>query len=123
MGLLSDFFRRVGRPLPDDYLEMQREATEVEVLVGDSGSIRLWSPDGVIGMNEAHDLQSYITSGVAVGDDEGGATYVLMDGREGAGLYRTSFADPDPSEAVFIAPTFTDLLVKGIGRDNLFDGE
>lgn len=121
IGLLGDFFRRVGRLLPSDYLEMQREATEVEILVGDSGCVRFWSPMGVVEMNEAHDLQSYLPSGVAVGDDEGESTYVLMDGLEGDGIYRTSFADPDLGEAVFIAPTFTDLLVRGVGRERLFD--
>jgi hypothetical protein len=82
---------------------MQRAATEVEVLVDGIGCIRFWSPDGVLEMNAAHDLQRYIPGGVAIGDDEGEAVYVFMEGGSGLGLYRTSFSDPEPTEAVFVA--------------------
>jgi hypothetical protein len=123
IAALTAFFQQVGQELPHDYLEMLREATEVELLVGNIGCIRFWSPPGVIELNEVHDLQSYIPSGVAVGDDEGGATYVLMNGTVGPGLYRTSFADPDPDEAVFIAESLAHLLVDGRGREQLFDWE
>ena len=48
-----------------------------------------------------HSLQSYLQEAVAIGDDEGEDIYVFMTGESGFGIYRTSFADPDPDEVVF----------------------
>jgi hypothetical protein len=120
---LRAFARTVGGTLPDDYVDLLRDVTEVEILVEQRGCIRFWAPAGVLEMNDAHELQRYIPHAIAVGDDEGGMAFVFMTGRNGRGLYRLSFADPDPMEAVFIAESVEALLVSGVGIDRLFAWE
>lgn len=117
---LCAFAAALRRALPGDDLDVLRAATDVEILVEQRGCIRLWSPEGVLEMNAAHDVQRYIPGGLAIGDDEGGMAFVLMTGREGPGLYRLSFSDPDPDEAVFIASSLAALLERGVGIDRLF---
>lgn len=117
---LSVFAAALRRALPGEYLDFLRAATEVEILVEQRGCIRLWSPAGVLEMNAAHDVQKYIPGGLAIGDDEGGMAFVLMTGREGPGLYRLSFSNPAPDEAVFIGPSLADLLWRGVGLERLF---
>jgi hypothetical protein len=120
---LAAFFAGLTRRLPNDLRALLARATEVELLVEDVGCIRFWSPASVLEQNAAHHFQKYMPTAVAVGDDEGGSIYVFMDGGEGPGLYRSSFTDADPAEAVFIADSITSLLVRGIGRQRLFDWE
>lgn len=120
---LRNFAQAICGTLPDDYTDLLRCATEVEILVERRGCIRFWSPAGVMEMNEAHELQKYLPHALAVGDDEGGMAFVLTTGGNGRGLYRLSFADPDPTVAVFIAGSIQALLVFGDGIDRLFAWE
>ncbi len=121
LSALTTFFHSSGCSLPDDYRALLGEATELEISVDRDAHIRLWDPAGVVEMNEAHSLQSYLQEAVAIGDDEGEDIYVFMTGESGFGIYRTSFADPDPDEVVFISSSIRDLLVDGRGLDLLFD--
>jgi hypothetical protein len=118
---LREYARTLGLELPSDYLSLLRQVTEVEIAVDGKGYIRFWAPAGVPEMNAAHDLQKYMPSAIAVGDDEGGKVFVYMNGGRGPGLYRTSFADPDPNEAVFVASSLVALLSNEEGIDRLFD--
>lgn len=120
---LVAFVQSHGATLPDDYLAMLWVATEVEIRVDGRGCIRFWAPAGVLELNVAHELQRYIPEAIAVGDDEGGMVFVFMTGQDGTGLYRLSFADPDPAEAVFIAESVEALLLRGVGIDRLFAWE
>ena len=121
VAALSTFATRQGLVVPCDYLELVREVSELELVVDQRGCVRFWSASGVVEMNEAYEIQRHIPHALAVGDDEGGKALAFMDGGSGTGLYRFPFADPDASEAVFIAPTIRELLKKGEGADLLFD--
>jgi hypothetical protein len=123
MAALVAFAESVGRPLPSDYVELLHHATEIEIDVEGRGYVRIWSPSGVVELNGAYNIQKYLPGALAVGDDEGGKVFVLMVGERGPGIYRSSFADPDPGEAVYIAPSFEALLGRGVGIDKLFAWE
>ncbi len=120
---LVAFAGSVGWTLPSDYLDLLRDASEVEIVVEQRGCVRFWAPDGVLEMNDSHELQKYIPQAIAVADDEGGMAFVFMTGREGRGIYRLSFSDPDPDEAVFVADSVEALLVRGVGINRLFAWE
>jgi len=108
--------------VPQDYIEIVREATEVEICVDGKMYIRIWSPLGCIEMNKAYDIQKYLPNSLAIGDDEGGMALIYLDGEDGFGLYICDFGDLDIKEAVKIAPTLEDLLVHDIGYKRAMGG-
>jgi hypothetical protein len=120
---LLEFAKRHEILVPDDYLEVIRQATDLELIVEDRGCIRIWSATAAVEMNEAYEVQKYLPDALAIGDDEGGKAIALMDGPGGPGMYRFPFADPDRSEANYIAPRLSLLLADGVGIDRLFDWE
>lgn len=108
--------------VPEEYIDIVREATEVEIKVKDEMYIRIWSPLGCIEMNEAYFVQKYLPKSLAIGDDEGGGALVYLDGKNGFGVYLCRFADLDINEAIKIAPSLKDLLVNNIGIDVVMSG-
>ncbi|MBC2582757.1 SMI1/KNR4 family protein [Clostridium sp. DJ247] len=108
--------------IPLDYLELVREATEVEIKVKDEMYIRIWGPIDSIEMNEAHYIQEYIPNSLAIGDDEGGNVLLYVNGKKGFGLYMVGFGDLDIEDAVLVAPSLRDLLVNNIGIDVVMSG-
>lgn len=111
------------RSLPDDYLELLQEASEVEILVNGIDYVRFWGADGAVEMNTAYEIQRHLPGALAIGDDEGGKAFILMDGLSGAGLYRVPFGALATEEAVYISGSITGLLVHGEGIDRIFDQE
>src|SRR5688572_10223633 len=109
----SAFALASGTGLPLDFLALLRAGPAVEMRVEGDRFIRFWAPENALHMTVAHHLQTYIPGGLAIGDDEGEVVYVLMTGPSGYGIHRTSFDDPDPTEAVFVASSVTTLLVDG----------
>jgi hypothetical protein len=105
--------------IPDEYIDLMRQATEMEIKVKERRYIRIWSLKGCIEMNNAYRIQSYIPSSLAIGDDEGGNAIIYGSGGEGFGLYAVSFSDLDISEAILIAPTLYDLLENNVGIEIL----
>lgn len=118
---LALFAKERGLVVPDEYLELVREASEIELLVGANGCIRFWSAAGTVEMNQAYEVQRYLPDALAIGDDEGGKALAMMEGEQGPGLYRFPFSDPDRAEAVFIASSVRALLSQGVGVARLFD--
>lgn len=118
---LALFAKRHGLIVPDEYLELVREASEIELIVDSKGCIRIWSAAGTVEMNQEYEVQKYLPEALAIGDDEGGKALAMMGGEQGRGLYRFSFSDPDRAEAVFIARSMRALLQHGVGVDQLFD--
>ena len=118
---LQAFAAARGLRVPDEYLALVRQATEVELLVEGRGCLRIWSAAGVVELNEAYGVQTAMPRALAIGDDEGGNALAYLEGSEGAGLYRFAFADPDPAEAVYLAPSLVALLQHGAPFERLFD--
>ncbi|MED5371887.1 MAG: hypothetical protein VX899_12780 [Myxococcota bacterium] len=110
------FFGSVGLQLPEDVAVLFHYATELEFLVDKVDYLRIWSPSGILELNDAHALQAYMNA-VAIADNGGSGVLVFAEAQDGSGLYMTSFADPDPDELVFVSESLTALLRDGVGLD------
>lgn len=108
--------------VPLEYIELVREATEVEINVKNEMYMRIWSPIGCIEMNEAYFVQKYLPKSLAIGDDEGGGTLIYLHGKEGFELYLCRFSDLDMDEAIMVASSLTELLVNNVGVDIVMSG-
>lgn len=106
-------------PLSSDYLDVIAEMTDVEFLVDGKKYLRIWGAMRCVEMNEAYEIQNHIPHSLAIGDDEGGSVFILMDGHSGHGLYKVDFSVLDPSDAKFLAPKLGDLLFKGVGWESV----
>ncbi len=101
--------------VPIDYLEIVREATEIQICVDDSDYLRIWSANGVMELNRAYEIQKYLPKALALGDDDWGRAILWMPFAARLGIYLCGFGALDEEEALFVAPSLEDLLVKGIG--------
>jgi hypothetical protein len=103
--------------LPEDFVSIVREKTEVEILVDNDKYFRVWSPSGCIEMNEEYEVQNYIPNSLAIGDDERGSALIVMTGNKGFGLYKVGFGDLDADDAEYISASLEELLVNGVGAE------
>lgn len=101
--------------IPNEYIEIIREKTEIEICVSGEMYIRIWGASGCIEMNDAYNIQKYLPDSLAIGDDEGGGALLYLFGNEGFGLYLCEFGDLDINEAIKIAPSLEDFLTKNVG--------
>lgn len=102
--------------IPNEFIEMLREKSELELSINRDKILRIWGASGCIEMNEAYNIQKYLPRSWAIGDDEGGyaIVYAIGDDDE-TGVYAVSFSDLDDNEKIFIAPSLFDFLTKGTG--------
>jgi len=107
--------------VPIEYIDIIRVASEIEINIGNKMYIRIWGASGCIEMNEAYEIQKYLPNSIAIGDDEGGGALIYLQGKDGFGIYYNRFADLDIEEAVKIAPSLTELLVKNVGVNILIN--
>lgn len=115
---IDKLIRFASIKIPNEYLELISEQTEIEINIQNQKYIRIWGADGCIEMNEAYFIQKYIPNSLAVGDDEGGNVILYAEGEKGFGIYIVAFNDLDVEEMVFIADSLEEILVsaKGIER-------
>lgn len=114
---IESLLSSVDVTVPDIYLRIVREMTDVEILVNQRKYVRIWGPARVLEMNEAYEVQKNIPSSLAVGDDEGGSALILMKGGHGFGLYKVGFGDLDVDDASYIAPSLEEFLINAVGID------
>lgn len=103
--------------IPEEFIQIIQEKTELEILVDDKKYIRLWGANGCIEMNDAYGIQKYIPGSLAIGDDECCNVLLFANGSEGFGVYMVSLSDLDVDEMIFIAHSLEDFFVKEIGVD------
>lgn len=103
--------------IPDDYLEIIKEKTELEILVKGKKYLRLWGADGCMEMNNAYSIQKYIPDSLAIGDDECCNVLMYTEGTSGFGIYLASLSGLDVNELHYIAESLYSFLVKGEGVD------
>ena len=101
--------------VPEDYLNIVKAMTEVEIIVNKNSYIRIWGPSRCVEMNEAYQVKKYIPNSLTIGDNEGGMALIIMNGAHGYGLYTVGFGDLDADDARFIAPSLYEFLVYGKG--------
>lgn len=103
--------------VPEEFIQIIKEKTELEIQVDDKKYIRIWGANGCIEMNAAYSVQKYIPNSLAIGDDKCCNVILYASGHEGFGLYMVSLSDLDVDEMVFIANSLEDFFVKGKGLD------
>lgn len=118
---IDELIKYATLTVPDEYLELIREQTEVEISINDQKYIRIWGADGVIEMNDAYFIQRYIPNSLAIGDDEDGNALLYADGKSGFGLYAVAFNDLDVDEMIFISGTLKELLIAAKGVEKLIE--
>ena len=105
--------------IPAEYIELIREASEIELFIDGHDYFRIWGANGVLEMNLAYRIQDYLPGALAIGDDGGGSTLFYASAAYGVGLFRTGLGDLDMSDAVYIASSLTALLKGGEGLEKL----
>lgn len=103
--------------IPEDFLKVITELTEIEINVDEKKYIRIWGADGCIEMNDAYNIQENIPNSLAIADDEGGNALIYTTGEKGFGLYLIAFNDLDVDELQYVADSLSDLLINNTGID------
>ena len=112
---IESLLSSVDVQVPEIYLRIVREMTDVEILVNQRKYVRIWGPARVLEMNEAYEVQKNIPASLAIGDDESGSALILMTGSRGFGFYKVGFGDLDVGDASYIASSLEDFLLNAIG--------
>jgi len=101
--------------VPDEYVTLVGEATEIELQHQAGQYLRIWGPDGCIEMDNGYGISKRIASAIPIGDDGGGKVILYMNGKKGFGLYHVGHGDLDAEDAIFAAPNLSALLEQGVG--------
>ena len=101
--------------IPQEYLEIIKEKTEIEICVNGKKYLRIWGAKGCVEMNEAYSIQRYIPSSLAFADDECCNVLLFLKGHDGYGIYLASLSDLSVDDMIFIADSLEAFLVKGKG--------
>ncbi|MGN0632907.1 MAG: SMI1/KNR4 family protein [Oscillospiraceae bacterium] len=101
--------------IPKDYIQLIKEATEIELFLCEQKYIRIWGAKGCIEMNLAYMIQKWIPSSLAIGDDGDGNAFIYAFGSCGFGLYLVAFNDLEIEEMKYISNSLSSLLKNDIG--------
>lgn len=101
--------------VPEDYVELIAEGSELEFYVEGGDYIRIWGPTGCLEMNEAYCIQEHIPGSLALGDNERSAALIYVPHADPPGLYLSGFGCLDLQWSDYIAPSLTELLVHEVG--------
>ena len=117
---IAQVLRLKGRypSIPDEYLTLVGEATEIELRHQGGQYLRIWGPDGCIEMGDGYDISKRIAGAIPIGDDGGGKVIFYMNGSTGFGLYHVGFGDLDAEDAIFAAPSLRALLEQSVGIES-----
>src|SRR6185369_7258959 len=58
--------------MPFEYLNLVRQATEIELEHHSGKYIRIWAPSGCFDMDSGYDISNRIAGAIPIGDDGGG---------------------------------------------------
>lgn len=111
VSALIDAYKEV----PDEYLNLVAELTELELEHENGTYLRIWSPDGCLDQDEGYEVSKRIPGAIPIGDDGGGRILVYMNGAHGDGLYCVGYGDIARDDATFVSNNLTELLKDGIG--------
>lgn len=114
---INELVRYSSFDIPEKYLDIIRESTELEICVDKKKYFRLWGAKGCIELNDAYHIQKYIPDSLAIGDDECSNAVIYANGEKGPGLYIVPFNDLEADSMIYIAGSLRDFLVDGVGLD------
>lgn len=115
ISLMKKYFPNI----PQEYLDLLHQATEIELQTHDGKYFRIWEPIGCIDMEAGHGFGKHIVGAIPVGDDGGGSTFIYFRGEGRDGLYLVSNSNIDINDAIFISPSLNNLLFDGEGIENI----
>lgn len=101
--------------LPQDFVDLAREATEVEIQHQHGQYVRIWGPLGCVEMDEGYGIRQRIRDAIPIGDDGGGNVLFYANGNRGDGVYRVGYGNLDIGDATWIAASLVELLTKADG--------
>jgi len=101
--------------VPEQFLELVREATEIEIQHENGIYLRFWGPKGCVEMDDGYAISQRIAGAISIGDDGGGRVVFYMDGKSGFGLYIVGYGAIDADDATWITATLEELLVDAKG--------
>lgn len=104
--------------VPADYLELVKEATEIELRHASGQYMRIWGPAGCIEMDEGYSIRRQIPGALPIGDDGGGRVILHQSGKQGFGLYHVGYGNLDGDDAIWIAANLTDFLTRCVGIES-----
>ena len=104
--------------LPQEFVDLVREATEIEVQHQNGQYIRIWGPLSCIEMDEGYGVRQRIPDAIPIGDDGGGQVLFYAHGGRGYGLYYVGYGNLDRDDAIWIAATLDDLLTNSNGIES-----
>ena len=105
--------------IPQDYIDLIKYATEIE-LKHDSGKyIRIWSPEGCIDQEEGYEISKFMPGSFPFGDNGGGKILFYDNGNNGYGIYSVGYGNLDIDEAVFISNSLKEILINSDGIEFL----
>jgi hypothetical protein len=105
-------------PLPQEFIDLVREATDVELQHVNGQYVRIWGPIVCIDMDEANEIRKYIPKSLPIGDDGGGHVIFYAKGGSGEGLYHVGFGNLGMEDAVWITDSLRSFLVKAKGIES-----
>ena len=105
--------------IPDEYIRLMSQATEIELGLPNDRYLRIWEPGGCIDMDEGYSISRSMPDAIPIGDDGGGRVIFYAVGSNGFGLYRVGFGVLDLEGATWIAPNLEALLYRGVGIDRI----
>lgn len=106
---------KLGRPLPDDYLQFMGKNKTVEIEVHyDSDFEYIAIYDVLDSKSRMDDIGLYdtIPNAVPIGDNGGSELIIYATGNSGFGLYLVDFSVISIDEAIYIGESFTHLFSK-----------
>lgn len=107
--------------IPNDFIDVIKEQSEIEINVDNKKYIRIWGANGCIEMNDAYKIQDNIPSSLAIADDEEGNVLIYATKKDKFGLYIVALNDLEIDEMQFVAKSLSDLLIYGYGIRKIID--
>lgn len=103
--------------IPEEFIEILKEKTEIEICVNNKKYIRIWGAQGCLEMNKIYNIQKYIPKSLAIGDDECDNVVLYAYGKDGFGVYMVAFNNLDISDLTYISSSLETFFIKGEGVD------
>lgn len=110
-------FQRHFESAAEEYIELIREATEIELYHEGGQYIRIWGPIGCIDMDVGYGIRESIPYAVPIGDDGGGRFIFFHGNTKNTDIYYLGYGNLDVDDAIYVAPSLRDFLTKAIGFD------
>ncbi|MGH1558815.1 hypothetical protein ACRAWD_16215 [Caulobacter segnis] len=110
--------------IPDGYLDVVREATNVTLLWNRQGELRIWGPEEVVGMDGAYGASTRMPGAMPFADNGGGEWLVYGDGVKGRGVYLVDTGSMDLDEyAPWVCKDLNEILTKATNVDLVFKSD